>query len=418
MTYTFLDSRDRNLLDHLHTLDTVPLLAHQLKNPHRESTKASVAVAFGLISKATLFTQEMGIGKTFIGMGIIENLLRIHPGKKVMFCGTNDKLEEYIETFRDNLSPHFQVTWTTGAESDVNRAFMELEQASVLISTHSIWDSSVAFHKKFIERIPDFVGIVIDEGGLLFKNQNNYAYRMMEQFVPKLPYRYILNATPIEKDLSLLVNQCRVLGIPIPSKSKLYSEYGRTDDDFRWLFSNLEDLRDKLKYHIFNVSRAHIENIGKVNYDLRTYLLNVTREQQMIINEDGARNIRYPFKYPDTFVDAIYPSLRLLKQICVDGKNNGDKMLVYIRNVEPKKVIKEVLEELGLTVGIYDGAHTDTADKKRFVENSFNQGEYDVLLTNKIYGLNLKTNHIMMYDLPSNFFQFIYRGIRSLEEHN
>ena len=418
MTYTFLDKNEQSLLDIILEEETVPLLTHQLKNSLREETKASVAVAFGLFSKATLYTQEMGIGKTFIAMSLLENILRANPTKKVMFCGTNDKLEEYMELFRENLSSAFPVTWTTAGELEVRSAFRELSNCRILVTTHSIWDSSHHFHKEFIPLIDEFVAIVIDEGGMLFKNQNNYAYRMMEQFVPQMKYRYILNATPIEKDLSLLVNQCRILGIPIPSKGKLFSMYGSVaEDDYKWIFSNLGELRDKLKYHIFNISRSQLDGIGKINYTLKPYLMKVTNTQQRLIYEDGAKNLRYPFKYPEYFTPNHYPSLKILINICLEGQKRGDRMLVYIRNVQPKVVIREILESLGLRVGIFDGTHTDTHEKKRRVENAFNNGEYDVLLTNKIYGLSLKiATHVIIYDLPPNFYQYIFRAIRDLND--
>lgn len=421
MTYSMLSNEDKQLIDYLSELESVPLLAHQLTNPLRENTKASIAVAFGLISKATLFTQEMGIGKTYIAMGLIENILRIDPTKKVMFCGTNDKLKEYIGLFKENISPNFGVTWTTAEEYEVRGAFRELDNgASVLISTHSVWDKGSEFHKAFIEHIDDFQAVIVDEGGMLFKNNDNYSYRMMVTFMPNMKYRYILNATPIERDLTPLVNQCRLLGIPIPSKGKLYAMYGNVDDDdYKWIFRNLNQLKEDLRYHIFNISRDQIETAGKIEYDLRCYLLRVERNQQEMVNEDGSRSVRFPFLYPDYFMPQAYPSLRKLIEICREGKIQGDKMLVFVRNVEPKVAIKSYLESQGLSVGIYDGYHTDTRDKKAKVEAEFNEGKYDVLLTNKIYGLSLMTaNHIIMYDLPSNFYQYIYRAIRDLKYKN
>ena len=417
--YTFLEKNDKMLIDYLVKENKIPLLEHILKSPMREGVRAGIGVAFGLISKATLFTQEMGIGKTFLAMGLIEGILRMDWSKKVIFCGTNDKLSEYYNLFRENLSPEWGIAVTTAGQSDVMQSFKQLDSdARILICTHSVWDKGYEFHKQLIPRLDQFQCFILDEGGMLLKNSDNYAYRMMVEFVPKMKYRYILNATPIEKDLALLINQCRVLGIPIPSKGRLYAQYGNIgEDEYKWIFGNLKELSEQLKYHVFNVSRKHVESAGKINYILDTKLLRVTKFLSEYMREDNVRSVRFPFLYPEAFTPEIYPSLRTLLKVCTEGVSQGDKLLVYVRNVEPKKYMKWYLEQMGLRVGIYDGSHTVTKEQKDYVEEMFNQGQYDVLLTNKIYGLSLKTaNHVVMYDLPPNFYQYIYRAIRDLND--
>ena len=320
-----------------------------------------------------------------------------------------------MEVFKENLSPHWGITSTTAGERNVNQAFRELDEgARVLICTHSVWDMQHYFHEKLIPRLEEFQGFILDEGGMLLKNEDNYSYRMMEQFVPNIEYRFILNATPIEKDLTLLLNQCRVLGIPIPSKSNIFSQYGNITEESKWVFGDLKGLSERLKYHIFNLSRS---DLGvNVTYNINALYFRVPSEVLSLVREDNNRSVRYPFLHPDKFKESLYPGLNALITECRIGKSKGEKLLVYIRNVDPKVAIRERLEELGISVGIYDGAHTDTHEKKSYVETCFNRGDYDVLLTNKIYGLNLKnTNHVIMYDLPSNFYQYVFRAIRTLE---
>ena len=416
MIYSNHTQKEKNLLDYLDEQDELPILEHQLKNSMREGTRAGVAVAFGMLSKATLFTQEMGIGKTFVAMGLIENILRSNPNKKVVFCGTNDKLNEYRELFNENLTDGWGITHTTAGKSQVSRAFREWDMGyRVLICTHSVWDKGHHFHEQLIPRLDQVQAFILDEGGMLLKSADNYSYRMMEQFVPSLPYRFVLDATPIGRDLTLLLNQCRILGIPIPSKSALFSKYGSLSRENEWVFGNLQELKESLKYHVFNVSRRHIEEAGEVNYILNTKFLRVPKEIYQLIDEDNARSLRYPFLHPNLFSPTNYPSLRCLLDVCVRGKVEGDHMLVYVTNVEPKARMKELLEELGLRVGIYDGAHTKTQGEKNAVEGAFNRGEYDVLLTNKLYGLSLsKANHVITYDLPPNTYQYVYRAVRDL----
>lgn len=417
MTYTDLMQKERNVLDYMRGMKDIPAIEHQLKNVHREGTMSGVAIAYGMVSKKVLYTQEMGIGKTFVAMGLIENILRANSDKKVMFCGTNDKMNEYLEVFNENLTEGWGITSTTAGEENVRRAFRDLDNGCrILISSHSVWDKGHRFHEEFIPRLNEFQAFILDEGGMLLKNIDNYAYRMMEQFVPKMDYKFILNATPIERDLSLLVNQCRILGIPIPSRTTLYRQHGYVDDESRWIFTDLGELKDSLKYHVFNVSRIHVESAGEVTYKVDARYLKVNEAIHTLIREDNSRSLRFPFKRPELFLPEYYPSLRNLIDTCVTGKSNGDKMLVFIRNVEPKTQIKRILEELGMTVGIYDGTYTSTAEQKNYVEKEFNDGKYDVLLTNKLYGLSLKTaTHAIMYDLPHNFFQYVYRAIRDLK---
>lgn len=419
--YTLLADKRKNLLNSLRDELDVEFLEHNLTNPQRKGTMASTAVAFSLVSKSTLITPEMGLGKTYIAMGLIKEILQLQPDKKIFFCGPNDKLIEFYEDFKHNL-PEYEIVSTNASESGVREAFLKLKSgAQILIAGHSVFNKGVDFHFQFIPMLNEFSTFILDEGSMMLKSFDSYAYRIMEQFVPKLEYKYILNATPIEKDLQLLINQSRVLGIPIPSKGKLYKQYGTAVDEYKVIFNNLDDLRDKMKYHMFNVSRQNLEIAGNINFDIDVRLLNVPIRLSKWIEEEGVRNLRFPFFDESLFTDLYYPTLTELKKVCAKQKIVGDKMLVYVKNVHPKVVIKRELENMGMgiKVGIYDGTHTNSAEAKSYVEHQFNSGNYDVLLTNKLYGLSLPvTNHLIMYDTPPNFFQFVFRAIRDLGNHD
>lgn len=419
ISYSNLSDKKKNLLDEIRDEIDIPFLNHNLVNPQREGTMASTAVAFSLISEATLITPEMGLGKTYIAMGLMKEILQLEPDKKILFCGPNDKLIEFYKDFTYNL-PEYKITYTSASEKDLRKAFSDIAAgAQVLICGHSVFNKGVDFHLKFIPILDEFSTFILDEGSMVLKSDDSYAYRSMEQFVPKLKYRYILNATPIERDLQLLINQCRVLGVPIPSKSKIYREYGTLVGEHTVIFNDLDQLKERMKYHMFNVSRNQLDVVGDINFDVNVRLLKVPHRLYKWLEEYGVRNLRYPFFDEGLFMDMNYPSLTELKKVCMKGKVDGDKMLVYVRNVNPKVVMKRELEELGLKVGIYDGTHTDNAEKKYAVETRFNSGAYDVLLTNKLYGLSLPiANHLIMYDLPPNFFQYIFRAIRDLGDHN
>lgn len=417
--YTDCDTNTQLLLDAIRDEISVPVLEHNLVNKQREGTKASTAVAFSLIGKKTLITPEMGFGKTYIALGLVKEILQLRPGKKILFCGPNDKLIEFYNDFTHNL-PQYDTVYTNASERGIKEAFRELKYgADILICGHSVFNKGIDFHKEFIPIADQFSTFILDEGGMLLKSIDSYAYRCMEHMVPRFEYKYILNATPIERDLQMLINQCRVLGIPLPSKGHIYREYGTLTNEYQVIFNDLDQLKERLKYNMYNVSRSQLDIAGDINFDIDVKLLKVPLQLGRWIEEHGVRNLRYPFFDDKLFTEQHYPSLTSLKNVCVKGASLNDKMLVYVRNVVPKKVIKQVLEREGLKVGIYDGTHTDSSEKKFAVEQTFNTGYYDVLLTNKLYGLSLpKANHLILWDLPPNFFQFIYRAIRTLGNHS
>lgn len=417
--YTYLSEKDKHLLDTIRDEMEIEYLNHNLTNPQREGIKASTAVAFSLISKTTLITPEMGLGKTYIAMGIIKEVLQLRPGKKILFCGPNEKLIEFYNDFKHNL-PEYRIVYTNASEKGVSDAFYKMRRnADILICGHSVFNKGVDFHINLIPMLDEFSTFILDEGGMMLKSFDSYAYRIMEKFVPNMEYKYILNATPVEKDLQLLINQCRVLGLPIPSRSRIYREYGTITGEHQIIFNDLDQLKNKMKYHMFNVSRSELDIAGDVKFDIDVRFLDLPLMLTKWIREYGVRNLRYPFFEESLFTEEHYPSLAELINVCIKGRGNGDKMLVYVRNVNPKSVMKRALEEMGLKVGIYDGAHTDSPEKKHYVENQFNDGNYDVLLTNRLYGLSLPiANHLIFYDLPPNYFQFVYRAIRNLDSHD
>lgn len=419
IVYSNLPDKTKAVLDDIRDELEVPFLNHNIVNPQRDGTMASTAIAFSLLSQATLITPEMGLGKTYIAMGVVKEVLQLCPNKKILFCGPNDKLIEYQKDFEYNL-PEYKITSTSASGNDIRISFGDLlAGADILICGHSVFNKGVDFHLNLIPMLDRFSTFILDEGSMLLKSEDSYAYRSMEQFVPKMQYRYVLDATPIQRDLQLLINTCRILGVPIPTRNKIYREYGTITGEHNIIFNNLDQLKDELKYHMFNVSRNQLEIAGDIYFDIDVRLLDVPPRLEKWIEEYGVRNLRYPFFDESLFQERYYPSLMELKRVCMKGRANNEKMLVYVRNVNPKKEMKRELEELGLSVGIYDGTHTNDANKKYAVEQAFNNGKYDVLLTNKLYGLSLPiANHLIFYDFPPNFFQFVFRAIRTLGQHN
>lgn len=415
--FTNLSEKERRVVDKILVADDIPILEHGLISPMREGTKQSNSVAFGLMTKAALFTQEMGFGKSYTVYALINELLRVIPkNKKVLYCCTNDKLKEDVKNLTEELPPGTGVIGTTAGRKQVERAFNRIRGGDrVMVFTHSVWDTEYHFHRELIPILDQFDVFILDEGGMVLKNTDNYSYRCMMQFVPQMEYRYILNATPIEKDLQLLLNQLRVLGLPIPSQNQIYRRYGTLNEEAKRVFHNLGDLQEQTKYHVFNMSRADL-NIS-VNLDIDVRLMKTTPVIQDLISEDGVRNLRFPFIDHMKYTPMNYPSLENLINIALEGKRNGEHILAYVTNVEPKKYMKEILTELGLEVGIYDGHHTNTQERKVIVERNFNEGKYDIMLTNRMYGLSLgKASHVVMYDLPPNYMQYIYRAIRDLKD--
>jgi hypothetical protein len=92
--------------------------------------------------------------------------------------------------------------------------------------------------------------------------------------------------------------------------------------------------------------------------------------------------------------------------------------MIYVFHLEAQRIIKEELEKIGRKLVILNG---DCKDEDRFdAQNKFNNGTYDVIITNIKKSLNLYGGDVcIFYSLltnPSSIFQAAGRIDRNVDD--
>lgn len=402
----------------------------------------TTGVAFLYFAKRCLLGDSVGLGKTVEIAGFL-NMLQ------------NDANEEgqdhrYLAVTERSIVPQFhrELVRFTGEYSyvlpDSNaskvRDFLKYydgDEMPNIVGASSLLqqDIFIQYLMAKVENGEEFPydTLVIDESAVL-GNKNTKMYKNAEFIRDHVKNVVILNATPFESNLKIFYSQLDFVDptlLPVKTnfekrycvmKSGNYTNFSTPTGKYK----NQHEFKALVGYRYF--ARTRIAT-GAVMEDCTSQIINtpLTLDQKQILKETSMPHM--VFDNPSYFNENIpfngttSPKAGALVNALTGkiryegGWDSSQTVLVYSMYKESQTNLKKYLEGHDISANIMNG-DTSQDDRKNMIQG-FQDGEYRVLITNVMKGLNFgNCNYIVIFTTPGNVNHLVQFEGRATREHD
>lgn len=281
-----------------------------------------------------------------------------------------------------------------------------------------------------------FDTFILDESSVI-KNKKTKTYEYTKNICDICKRVHFLNATTFETNIMDIYNQMDMMYDDLLPKSwrieKEFCKFGRsqywTKENGQAKMNFRRELTGYKNQAIFKESLGLVY-FGRCKADIGLDLPHVYKVYEVEPSNDQslaiAKGHRYmevlncPSLIPDLNIPTNRKSVpkleRLLQLISTDFVDN--KVMVYVFHLEAQEAIKNELIAIGRKPVILNGGCKD--EERWEVQNGFNNGTYDVIITNIKKSLNLHGGEVcIFYSIltnPSSMFQVAGRIDRNVDK--
>lgn len=259
----------------------------------------------------------------------------------------------------------------------------------------------------------------LDESSII-KNSNTKMYKYTLNICNIMTRVHFMNATAFETSIMDIYNQLDMMDQSLlPKRWRIEKEYcthrsksywikenGRPVQKFSREFSgykNQQRFKESLKLVYFGRS---IRDIGKeVANVYKVYEVYPTPDMLIGIQQGHRYNevLNCPSLISDLNIPMNRANVPKLDRLCsiIENEFPESPVMIYCFHIEAQKVIAEEMEKLGRKPVVLNGSCTDS---ERFeAQNGFNNGTYDVIITNIKKSLNLNAGSAcIFYSMETN----------------
>jgi len=375
----------------------------------------TIGVAFMFYAESALLGDEVGLGKTVQVAGLINVLKKLYrsQGKEFTFCFLTEKSS--VGQIRNKLI-RFTGEYVGLLESGEKAVFERYLRSNRDKRHYGV----VGCHSLLLN--PDFLTyaakypydlIVVDESSIL-KNSTSEYYLNARALFKFHKRKILLNATPLEIHLREFYNQLNLLDehfLPTVTEfEKRYVKRQRGVYGFKTVgYKNQEEFKEAISLRYLSRTRRGLGAKYEGNV-YRTILVPLSPEQRELNKKTSLYRLvtDYPTKVNRNvpFTPETTPKLAVLLHILEETVGTfSSQALVYCSFVEAQQEMARIIEEqLGYKVAVLNGqGRTSNAKVRTEVVEAFNNGVYDVLITNVLRGLDLKTcDNCILYSIDPN----------------
>lgn len=371
----------------------------------------TVGVAFMYYAGSALLGDEVGLGKTVQIAGLCNVLQKQYKkqGRDFHFCFLTEKSS--VHQIRDKMIK-FTGQYVGLLESGEKKVIEGYLQSNVdsrhysIVGSHSLVNS------------PDFLSyaaqhpfdlIVFDESSII-KSSSSDLYTNCKALFKFHKRKILLNATPIELAIEEIYNQLNLLDPGyMPTKTeftKTYSKFKRTPFGFKADgYKNEQQFRDAVRLRYLARTR---EELGATYTDnqYKTILVPLSPVQKELRKKTTL--LQAVTDYPPgvdrnvPFNEDTTPKLAVLLHLLKDSIDmSSSQALIYCRFVDAQAGIRDILVDKGYRVAVLNG---QVGIKNRAaIINAVNAGDYNVLVTNVLRGIDLKAcDNCILYTIDPN----------------
>lgn len=375
----------------------------------------TVGVAFAYFAGSALLGDEVGLGKTVQMAGLCNVYQREfkQAGKDFRYLFLTEKSS--VGQIRDKMiqfTGQYVGLLESGEKKVVSRYLSENQEGRFCsyVGCHSL-----LANPEFLTHTAQhpFDLVIIDESSI-GKNSRGDFYINCKALFRFHERKILLNATPLEIELRDMYNQLDLLDpMFMPSLTYFNSRYTKTKRGpfGSWVpngFKNESEFQEAVKLRYLARTR---EGSG-AKYEgnaYKTILIPLSPEQRALMKKTTL--YRMVTDYPTgvsksvDFNPQTTPKLKALFGIIDEAVNVfSNQALVFCNFVEAQEKMKVMLEEQGYRVAVLNGqAKTSSSKVRTEIVNDFNNRQYDVLITNVLRGLDLKTcDNCILYTIDPN----------------
>lgn len=369
----------------------------------------TTGVGFMYFAGSCLLGDEVGLGKTVQIAGLC-NLLRIDfakAGRKHRYLFLTEKSN--VGQIRDKLvqfTGEYVGMLENGEEPTVMKYLDKNKDRKhySMVGGHSLLTS--ASFITYLAKHP-FDTIIVDESSIL-KNVTSAMFKSAKEVLKFHERVILLNATPLEQEAREFYNQLQLLDAGyMPSVGDFQKNFCRmTKGMFGFHvagYKNEERFREAISLRYFARTRKELG----ANYSGNGYkviLVPQSQEQKRLL----ARTTLYQMvnDYPpgvDRNIECnryTTPKIDALLNL-IESEGKDGRFIVYCNYIDCQHAVHKHLEELGYSSVILNG-QIKAKDRLKII-NAFNDGEYNIIITNVKKGVDLKNcNNCVLYTIDPN----------------
>lgn len=389
-------------------------------------TYQTVGTAFMYCSPRSMIGDGVGLGKTAEISGLL-NFLRLKNklGRFLMAVETSAIGQTQLELTKFT---GMRVVILPSESTPMQKMIARTDWGTVdgIVIKHSTLKSDTFMNwlAKYIGedgKLKLFNTFILDESSVI-KNNTTKIYEYTSNICKLVDRVHFMNATSFESNIMDIYYQMDMMNPNmLPKESKFKNKYctwervyfwktvgsgknRKPEMQSRWSMSgykNQAEFKESLKLVYLGRSQKQVglegENIYKV------YTVQPTPAMTQAI----AKGYRYPevcncpSLLPEIKIGMNRKEVPKLNRLCEIVENDcvDTNVVIYCFNVEAQKAIKKELEALGRKCVILNGEGSTGAKKDEETLDkviAFNNGEYDVFITNKQRSLNLHSADVLI----------------------
>ena len=260
----------------------------------------------------------------------------------------------------------------------------------------------------------------LDESSVI-KNSKTKTYEYTKNICKIVKRVHFMNATVFENNIMDIYNQIDMMDETLLPKSwKIERDFctfsrtsfwtkrnGKAELNFRRErsgYKNQEKFKESLKLFYFGRCKA---DIGiDLPHIYKVYEVEPTNDMSLAL-EKGYRYselLNCPSLIPELNIPLTRKTVPKLNRLCelVENEFAQNSVMIYCFHIEAQKAIAEEMKKIGRKPVILNGECTD--DKERYaIQRGFNEGTYDVIITNIKKSLNLHGGDVcIFYSMETN----------------
>lgn len=402
----------------------------------------TTGVAFLYYSKRSIIGDGVGLGKTVEIAGLI-NLLRIRK-EVTRFLMAVEKSAVSQTRYEMMKFTGLNIISLPGETAKMEKMIHNTDWSTVdgIIIGHGSLKSD-AFSRFLALNIDAngkstlFNTFILDESSVI-KNPGTKVYDYTYNLCRICDRVHFMNATTFETSILDFYTQLDIIDDKLlPSKAQIESKYsvykrgkaywvrgsaGSAEQKYQWKrigYKNTEMFRESLKLVYFARCKADIGIETPYVHKIYEVEASEAMRNEMKVNSRYQEILNCPSLVSNMHTETNRTTVPKIDKLCslVENEFGKEKIMVYCFHLAAQEAIKEELEKIGRKPVTLNGSIKD--DERYKVQQAFNNGKYDVIITNVKKSLNLYGGDVcIVYSMetnPSKLFQIAGRIDRNVD---
>lgn len=260
----------------------------------------------------------------------------------------------------------------------------------------------------------------LDESSLI-KNNKTKTYEYTRNICNIVTRVHFMNATAFETNIMDVYNQMDMMEAELlPKQWRIEKDYcvhkksqywtkvnGKAKLNFRRERTGYKDqAKFKKSLQLVYFGRSSKEIFGEVPNVYKTYYVTPTNDMAVALEKGYRYNelLNCPSLIPDVGIGMTRKEVPKLDRLCklIETEFSDVPVMVYCFHREAQAAIERELKAIGRKPVVLNGEVTDSMEKYS-IQQKFNNGEYDVIITNIKKSLNLNAAQVcIFYSMETN----------------